>query len=148
MLIFLIWILISSIFILIFITYWLIICTKEEGKMDISKVRCPECQKPMRLARAHCPDCDVSLEGELEVSALARLSLENQLFVVAFLRSHGSIKKMEGLFGISYPTVKNRLGAIISQLDQTFEAPTKNSAVLAQLAAGEISVEDALRRIR
>ena len=116
--------------------------------MDISKVRCPECQEPMRLARAHCPDCDVNLEGELEVSALARLSLENQLFVVAFLRSHGSIKKMEGLFGISYPTVKNRLNAIVAQLDQTFEAPTKNTAVLDQLAAGEISVDEALRRIR
>ena len=116
--------------------------------MDISKVRCPECHKPMQITSAHCPDCGVSIQGELEVSALARLSLEDQLFVVAFLRTHGSIKKMEGLFGISYPTVKNRLHAIVRQLDQTFEAPTPNSSVLDQLASGEISVDEALRRIR
>jgi hypothetical protein len=116
--------------------------------MDISKVRCPECQKPMRISRAHCADCGISIQGELEVSALARLSLEDQLFVVAFLRTHGSIKKVEGLFGISYPTVKNRLNAIVRQLDRAFEAPTPNSSILDQLAAGTIDVDEALKRIR
>lgn len=116
--------------------------------MDISSARCPGCGKLMTPVRAHCDACDLSLEGEFEVPALARLSLQDQLFVVAFLRDHGSIKKMESLFGISYPTVKNRLNAIVAQLDRTFEPPTPNARLLDELARGEIDVSEALRRMQ
>jgi hypothetical protein len=115
--------------------------------MDISQAACPGCGKAMRINRTHCHECDVFLEGEFELSPLAKLSLEDQMFVIAFLRNHGSIKKMESLFGISYPTVKNRLNAIGSQLDSSFEAPPSNSVILEQLARGEISVEEALERM-
>ena len=115
--------------------------------MDISKSECPGCGQPMTISRAYCADCDVSLEGEFEVSALARLALEDQIFVVAFLRHHGSIKRMESLFGISYPTVKNRLNAIASQLDRSFDAPSPSSRVLDDLERGEISVAEALERM-
>ena len=54
----------------------------------------------------------IALEGEFELPPLAKLTAEDQLFVAAFVRSHGSIKKMEEVFGISYPTVKNRLNRI------------------------------------
>ena len=115
--------------------------------MDISKARCPECERPLDVQQMHCGRCDVRLEGEFEVPALARLSLEDQAFVVAFVRGHGSIKKMEGLFGISYPTVKNRLNAIARQLDEAFDAPSANELILDQLARGEITVQDALKRM-
>jgi hypothetical protein len=94
-----------------------------------------------------CTDCGLTLEGKFEISPLARLAAEDQMFVVAFVRHHGSIKKMESLFDISYPTVKNRLNAIGAALDKSFEAPSPNAAVLEQLARGEITVEEALERI-
>jgi hypothetical protein len=94
-----------------------------------------------------CSRCDLRLEGEFEVSALARLSLEDQAFVIAFVRHHGSIKKMESLFGVSYPTVKNRLNGIAQQLDKTFNVPSPNELVLDQLARGEITVDEALKRL-
>ncbi len=115
--------------------------------MDISKARCAECDRPMEVSRMVCPRCEVRLEGDFEIPALARLSIEDQAFVVAFLRHHGSIKKMESLFGISYPTVKNRLNAIARQLDESFNVPTPNELVLDQLARGEITVEEALERL-
>ena len=102
----------------------------------------------MRITRLHCDECEVSLDGQFEISALGRLAPEEQLFVVAFLRSHGSIKKMEALFGISYPTVKNRLTAIVDRLDQEFEAPVPNRLILDQLARGEITVAEALEKLR
>ena len=101
----------------------------------------------MTISRTYCAACDVSLEGEFELSALAELSLEDQMFVMAFVRHHGSLKKMEGLFGISYPTVKNRLKAIASQLDRSFNAPSTNLRILDELESGEISVEVALERM-
>ena len=116
--------------------------------MDISKAVCPECQSPMRIQRLTCPQGHMSMEGEFEVPALAGLSVEEQLFVTAFLRSHGSIKRMEDLFEISYPTVKNRLNSIVDKLDQALDAPSSNLQVLERLEHGEITVEEALAKLR
>ncbi len=115
--------------------------------MDISKVRCPDCDKAMKLTIATCTGCGLKLEGEFEISALGRLSEEDQVFVVAFLRHHGSIRQMERILGVSYPTVKNRLRAIVGWIDQTFTAPSPNSVVLEQLSRGEITVDEALGRL-
>ena len=115
--------------------------------MDISKARCAECGKPMQIRSVSCPDCGIEMGGEFEIPSLAKLSVEDQVFVAAFVRSHGSIKKMESLFDISYPTVKNRLNAITRRLDAWFDAPTPNSVILEQLSRGEISVEEALERL-
>ena len=112
--------------------------------MDISKVHCPECDKAMKLTAATCTSCGLKLEGDFEVSALGRLPEEDQVFVVAFLRHHGSIRQMERILGISYPTVKNRLRAIVKRLDKTFAAPSPNSLVLEQLSRGEITVYEAI----
>jgi len=115
--------------------------------MDISKAVCTDCNKPMKVTRMACPSCGMAMEGEFEVAPLAQLSAEDQSFVMAFVRSHGSIKKMEALFGISYPTVKNRLNAIGAALDKSFQAPSPNLYVLEQLARGEISVEEAIEKL-
>lgn len=80
-------------------------------------------------------------------SPFQQLTPEEQAFVIAFVREHGSIKRMEALFGISYPTVKNRLNQIARKLDATFQAPDERSSVLDQLARGEIDVQQALERL-
>lgn len=115
--------------------------------MDISKAICPECKEALKVGRMICPTCKVTLEGDFEVSALGKLSPEDQVFVVAFVRHHGSIKKMESLFGVSYPTIKNRLNAISVTLDKNFDAPSPNLYVLEQLSRGELNVEEALERL-
>ena len=115
--------------------------------MDVSQARCCGCDRSMVINRMYCPRCEVSLDGEFEVSSLARLSLEDQTFVAAFLRHHGNIRKMEQLFGISYPTVKNRLNAIVEQIDKSFDAPSPNTRILEQLSGGKISVDDAIERL-
>ena len=115
--------------------------------MDISKARCPECHESLKVERMTCPNCKVAIQGDFELSALAKLSPEDQVFVIAFVRHHGSIKKMESIFGISYPTVKNRLNSISAALDKSFQAPSPNLFVLEQLSRGEITVEEALEKL-
>ena len=115
--------------------------------MDISKATCPDCGRPMGITLVRCGSCATTMEGQFEVSPLARLPLEDQVFVIAFVRHHGSLRRMEDLFGISYPTVKNRLNAITARLDRSFEGPPSNTRTLEQLAGGEITVDEALRRI-
>jgi len=118
-----------------------------ESCMDISKAVCPECHELLKVGRMTCPSCRLALEGDFEIKALGKLSPEDQIFVIAFVRHHGSIKKMESLFGISYPTVKNRLNAISARLDKSFEAPSPNLYVLEQLSRGELTVAEALERL-
>jgi len=94
---------------------------------------------------------DVAIEGAFELPQLARLTLEDQVFVAAFLKSHGSIKEMEQVFGVSYPTVKARLNRIAGQLEfvDTNPAPLKpqagRSEILDRLERGEIDAAQAIR---
>ena len=116
--------------------------------MDIAKARCPNCNQAMNISRLVCSDCNLVLEGSFDVSPVARLSTEDQVFVTAFIRYHGSIKKMEELFDISYPTVKNRLNAIGAALDRGYQAPSPNAIILEQISRGEITVSEALERMK
>jgi len=116
--------------------------------MDIAKARYPNCDQSMTISRLVCSDCNLVLEGGFEVSPLARLSTEDQVFVTAFVRYHGSIKKMEELFDISYPTVKNRLNAIGAALDKSYQAPSANAIILEQISRGEITVSEALEKMK
>ena len=115
--------------------------------MDLSNAICSDCNKPLKIARMCCPSCNLVVEGNFEASPLSTLSVDDQAFVIAFIRHHGSIKRMESLFGVSYPTVKNRLNAISAALDKNFEAPSPNLCVLEQLSRGEITLEEALERL-
>src|SRR5215475_12337222 len=88
---------------------------------------------------------DIAIEGQFELPQLARLTMEDQVFVAAFLKSHGSIKEMEQVFGVSYPTVKARLNRIAAQLEfvETDPKPLRNE-ILDRLDRGEISAADAI----
>jgi len=119
----------------------------KEWLMDVSKALCPDCKAPLNVTRLACPTCQLTLDGTFEVSPLGKLNQEDQAFVIAFVRHHGSLKKMEGIFGISYPTVKNRLNAIAAALDKNFESPSPNLYVLEQLSRGELTVEEALEKL-
>jgi hypothetical protein len=102
-------------------------------------------------------DSGVTIQGEFELPALARLTYEDLVFVSMFVRSHGSIKDMEKAFGISYPTVKNRLNRIVEQLQLVevdsspapIAVPAQPDAdVLGMLERGEISADEAAARLR
>jgi hypothetical protein len=97
------------------------------------------------IERVRLADRDIAIEGAFVLPELAQLPMEDQVFVAAFLRSHGSIKEMEQVFGVSYPTVKARLNRIAGRLDfvDTSPAPPRGE-VLDRLAQGEISVEAAI----
>src|ERR1700679_808935 len=88
---------------------------------------------------------DIAIEGAFVPPQLVRLTAEDQVFVAAFLKSHGSIKEMEQMFGVSYPTIKARLARIAASLDFVDESPAPGRAeVLDKLARGEITAEAAI----
>jgi hypothetical protein len=104
------------------------------------------------IERIRIEKSDIAIEGEFSLPSLAQLSGDDQVFTMAFIGAHGSIKAMERLFGISYPTVKNRLEKLASKLKMVeFEPPPTtdmaNDEVLTLLEKGEITAEEALRRL-
>jgi hypothetical protein len=103
----------------------------------------------LSVEKVRLRDTGIAVEGDFELPPLARLTMEDQVFVTAFVRCHGSIKEMEQLFGISYPTVKNRLNHIAGQLEFVdINPPSSRTEILDRLDKGEISVEEALKRMR
>ena len=103
---------------------------------------------PFVVERVRLTGSGVAIEGEFELPQLVQLSLEDQVFVSAFVRCHGSIKEMERIFGVSYPTIKPRLNRIAQNLDFVDTDPAPSRAdVVDRLRRGEISAEDALREL-
>ena len=100
------------------------------------------------VERIRLTDSDIAIEGAFALPKLAQLAMEDQVFIAAFLRSHGSIKEMEQVFGVSYPTIKARLNRIAGQMEfvDIMPAPDR-SEVLERLARGEISADEAVREL-
>src|ERR1700733_2011779 len=99
------------------------------------------------VERVRVDGADIAIEGSFELPPLAQLSAEDQVFVAAFVRCHGSIKEMEKFFGVSYPTIKNRLnriGALLpfaeiapeTEPEPTRASVTSSGELLSQLERG------------
>lgn len=105
--------------------------------------------KPFVVQKVGLTEGNIAIEGEFELPPLAKLSSDEQIFLAAFVRSHGSIKQMESYFGVSYPTIKNRLNRLAEKLEFVeIEAGRSQNEILDDLEQGEISVEEALLKLR
>jgi hypothetical protein len=104
--------------------------------------------QPIVVERVRLAEKDIAIEGSFELPQLARLAMDDQIFITAFVRSHGSIKEMERIFGVSYPTIKSRLTRIADSLEfvETNPTPSKTE-ILNRLQQGEITAEDAIREM-
>jgi hypothetical protein len=110
--------------------------------------------QPFTVERVRLAGNGVAIEGQFEPPQLAQLGVDDQVFVAAFVRAHGSIKEMERIFGVSYPTIKARLNRIAERLDfaehldvaDTGPAPA-GADVIDRLQRGEITVQEALAEL-
>jgi hypothetical protein len=110
----------------------------------------------IEIDKVRIKDSGIVIEGPFSLPPLAQLPAEDQVFVAAFVRCHGSIKQMEKYFGVSYPTIKNRLNRIGSQLSfveieqgsDSDSRPDTRSEVLDRLSRGELTVAQALERLK
>ena len=113
-------------------------------------------QAHFEVDRVRLIETGVIIEGPFTPPPLAQLPAEDQVFVAAFVRCHGSIKQMEKYFGVSYPTIKNRLNKIGSQLSfveieqgSETESPVRTrSDVLDRLSRGELTVAQAIEQLK
>ena len=127
---------------------------------------CPVCSSELAITRLHCGSCGTTLEGEFSVGRFGRLNRDQLALLESFLRSRGNLREMERELGISYPTVRARVEALVRALgfgaradaatgeggpdDDTAVSPVPQTRalILERLARGEIKAEDAAIVIR
>jgi hypothetical protein len=129
---------------------------------------CPVCAGELTITRLHCRSCGSALEGEFVPGRFGRLDREQMAVLESFLRSRGNLKEMERELGISYPTVRARVDALVRALgfgeasgdeepiEDAFDASEEADAgvsdarrsILERLARKELSAEDAAEALR
>jgi len=123
---------------------------------------CPVCSNELAVTRLHCRSCGTTLEGDFSVGRFGRLNRDQLALLESFLRSRGNLREMERELGISYPTVRSRVEALVRALgfgaradadDADDPAPEPTTArtreeILQALAHHEMSADDAAAAIR
>lgn len=110
---------------------------------------CPVCSSVMKASRLSCNTCGTVIENDFSLSKFDRLNNEQLTFAEIFIKNSGSIKDIEKELGISYPTVKAKLNDLIKAFGYniTDEQPLNTGSVIDQLERGEITPEEALKKI-
>ena len=110
--------------------------------------RCPICSEQLRVVRLECESCGTRLEGSFSLGRFHALAPEQLEFLEVFIRARGSFKDVERELGISYPTVRSRLDAVIRALGFPSQAEPdreieRRKEILRELAEGRIAADDA-----
>jgi hypothetical protein len=114
---------------------------------------CPVCAEQLEATRLYCRHCGTSIEGYFSLMRLGRLNAEQLAFVETFVRCEGRLNRVGEELGISYPTVRNRLGEVLRALghsvdERLYPSTAQRLRILEQLSEGVISSEEAVRLLR
>ena len=111
--------------------------------------RCPVCSDALRVTRLECDSCGTRVEGTFALGRFHSLTPEQLQFLETFVRVRGNIKDVERELGVSYPTARARLDAVIRALG--FEVPSEDhqserrKEILRELSEGKIEADDAVK---
>ncbi len=135
---------------------------------------CPVCSGELTITRLHCRSCGTALEGEFGPGRFSRLDRDQLGLLESFLRSRGNLKELERELGISYPTVRARVEALVRALglgdastdaddlddveafdaragagdDASPDAAEQRRDILERLARRELSADEAAEALR
>lgn len=112
--------------------------------------RCPVCDSQLKIKKFYCPECKTEIEGDFYFSPLLNLSSKDMEFLILFLKTRGNLSELAKIMGVSYPTVRARFEEFLENIGIETEKEEKNkiSEILDSLYKGEISIEEAIERIK
>ena len=112
---------------------------------------CPVCSGELAITRLHCRSCGTTLEGDFSVGRFGRLSREQLALLESFLRSRGNLRDMERELGLSYPTVRSRVEALVRSLGfgprSDADEPAAETADPATTAADAAAIQEARQQL-
>ena len=119
---------------------------------------CPSCDQPLQVTELSCPSCRIRLQGQFERGCkFCALDPEQGRLLDVFLSCRGVIRDMEKALGLSYPTVRNRMDALLVALgyaptpeqEETQEdRAARRREIVERLAASAITAEEAAAALR
>jgi hypothetical protein len=122
--------------------------------MNSLLMTCPICEHRLTVTRLHCRNCDTTIEGHFETGRMGQLTAEQLSFVETFLRCEGKLNRVEGVLGLSYPTLRSRLSQVIQAMgfevgpEQADTSDEQRHQILDELASGQISSEQAMELLQ
>lgn len=111
---------------------------------------CPVTGGPLLVTGLECEGSGVTIHGRFTPNEFALLPDEQLEFLRIFLKVRGNLKEVERVLGLSYPTVRLRFDTLLKVLGYEAEADAgeERSDILQQLEEGQISAEEATKRLR
>ncbi|MCS7064782.1 MAG: DUF2089 domain-containing protein [Fimbriimonadales bacterium] len=118
--------------------------------------RCPVCNGKLHVSELACEECGTRLHGHFQACRFCQLDAEQMRFLEIFLRARGMLAGVERELGISYPTARNKLDALLLALGLVpIPQPQENERIARQqreildmLEQGQITAEEAARKLR
>ena len=112
--------------------------------------RCPACGDDLTITRLSCAACETEVNGRFSTCRFCKLAPESLRLLEIFIKNRGNVKEMERELGLSYPTVRGRLDAVIQELGFEVESEPEEEErgdrrreILDQLDRGEIGAAEA-----
>jgi hypothetical protein len=81
-------------------------------------LKCPSCDNQLQVEQLICEKCDTIVKGLYSLPVISQLPAEDQIFIIDFVKSSGSLKIMAQNMNLSYPTVRNILDEIINRINK------------------------------
>ncbi len=81
-------------------------------------IQCPSCAHQLHVARLGCDHCGTVVQGCFTLPILTRLDPGDRSLILNLVKSSGNLKDLARLYGVSYPTVRNRLDALIEKIGE------------------------------
>src|SRR6266705_2293193 len=112
--------------------------------------QCPVCDLPLSISELRCRGCGTTLRGEFALTrrSFCNLSTEQLRFLELFLRCRGNLRDVERTLGLSYPTVRARLDALLASLGYAAAASPDTAdqrrEILEALDAGRLTADEAI----
>lgn len=111
---------------------------------------------PLYVSEVSSDESGIAIRGRFAIPRYARLDEEQSHFLETFLRCRGMLNSVERELGMSYPTVRSRLDAVLAALDLApiREEPKRDKSaerkkeILEQLEKGAITAEEAKEKLR
>ncbi len=79
---------------------------------------CPSCESLLKVKQLHCERCETEVTGLYSLPIMSQLAMDDQKFILDFVKASGSLKVMAQNMKLSYPTVRNRLDDIINGINK------------------------------
>lgn len=111
--------------------------------------KCHDCNAEMRVLVRACTACKLQIQAELPYPRLARLDAEQRRLIEDFLLTAGNLSQLARDYGVSRPTMRQRVDAVISTVQALREADMAQcETLLEEVEKGHLAPEMAARTLR